>query len=200
MRDPENLEEVCGLSPDFVGYIFYGGSKRYVGKQPDPAIFRIPGGRAKRVGVFVNETLPELKRIVERSCLDMVQLHGGESPEYCRELTEAGIEVIKVLDPFTRSGGTDPSAYPEGIKYFLFDTPGKGFGGTGRKFNWDLLDGFVLPAPFLLSGGIGPGDAPVIKGMKHPMLSGVDVNSRFEISPGLKDVGLLASFINEIRK
>ena len=198
MRDPGNLEEVCGLAPEFVGYIFFSGSKRYVGKDPDPALFSIPAKKAVRVGVFVNESVREVKRMVNAGWLDMVQLHGGESPAYCLDLAKEGIPVMKVLDPSLLPRGLKD--FTEGIDWFLFDTPGEGFGGTGRKFRWELLKSYSGSVPFMLSGGIGPGDAGLALALDLPSLYGVDVNSRFEIAPGLKDIGLLDSFIREIRK
>lgn len=200
LRDPENVEQVCGLEPDFVGYIFFRGSKRFVGKDPDPSIFRMPKKGTGKVGVFVNEKISAVKRIFDSCCLDMVQLHGDESPAYCISLVEAGIPVIKVIDPGSMNSIGNITDYGELVRYFLFDTPGEERGGTGRKFNWDLLDEFSIPFPFLLSGGIGPGDGPGIAGICHDWLFGIDVNSRFEISPGIKDVELLESFIREIRK
>lgn len=200
LRDPENVEQVCGLEPDFVGYIFFRGSKRFVGKDPDPSIFRMPQKGTGKVGVFVNEKISAVKRIFESCHLDLVQLHGDESPAYCISLVEAGIPVIKAIDPGSMNNIGNIADYGELVRYFLFDTPGEERGGTGRKFNWDLLDEFSIPSPFLLSGGIGPGDGPGIAAIGHDWLFGIDVNSRFEISLGIKDVGLLKNFIREIRK
>ena len=200
LRDPENVEQVCGLQPDFVGYIFFGGSRRYVGEDPDPSIFRMAQKGTGKVGVFVNETSSAVKRIFESCHLDLVQLHGDESPAYCSSLVEAGIPVIKAIDPCSIYNNENIADYVQLVRYLLFDTPGEGHGGTGRKFNWDLLDEFSIPVPFLLSGGIGPLDGAGIAGIGHDWLFGIDVNSRFEISPGIKDVELLKSFIREIRK
>jgi phosphoribosylanthranilate isomerase len=196
---PLNVEQVCALEPDFVGYIFYPGSKRYVGEKPDPAIFRIPTKRTGKVGVFVNEEISRLKQIFTLYQLDLAQLHGTESPRYCQNLRDAGISVIKALKPADDPIGGSYEMYKDFVHYFLFDTPGKELGGTGRKFDWDLLNRESISSPFLLSGGIGPGDATAIKEIEHEALIGVDVNSRFELSPGRKDVNLLDRFIKEIR-
>ena len=198
MRDPHNLEQVCDLAPDFIGYIFYKGSKRFVGPSPDPSLFSIPGPEIKRVGVFVNEDLPEVEKAIEQYHLDAVQLHGKEAADYCRKLAREGLELIKVLDP----SGPDPgfSAYKEVVDYFLFDSAGQGKGGTGEKFDWKILEKGPVAGPYFLSGGIGPGDAELIQSMQLPGMMGVDVNSRFEVSPGLKDVTALKEFINHIRK
>ncbi len=200
MREPRNLEQVCALGPDWIGFIFYPDSKRFVGRQPDPALFSIPGNRIRKVGVFVNEDQRVVRTAAEKYRLDMVQLHGGESLTYCRQLQEEGIEVIKTLHAGTPLGEFGSDAVRGAVRYFLFDTPGKEFGGTGRKFNWQLLNRQEASAPFLVGGGIGPADTGNLEVIRHPMWTGVDVNSRFEQLPGRKDTGLLEKFILEIRK
>jgi phosphoribosylanthranilate isomerase len=200
MKDAGNLEEVCILRPDFVGFIFFRSSRRFVGDQPDPVLFAIPDNSIKRVGVFVNEPLMSVKRIVESGWLDMVQLHGNETPDYCKSLVNEGVHVIKALDPEVLGNQDALKAYYGVVHYFLFDTPGKGHGGTGRKFNWDLLEGYSLPVPFLLSGGIGPHDGAAIMNLDQMWFHGVDLNSRFELEPGVKNVKQLGNFIREIRK
>jgi len=198
MRDPQNLEQVCGLAPEFIGYIFYAGSKRFIGKNPDPALFSIPGPGIKKVGVFVNEDPGQVRKCIEFHQLDVVQLHGNEDADYCRSLAPEGVQLIKVLDPF----GSDPDSgvYEGVVDFFLFDSAGPGRGGTGEKFDWNVLEDKPLSAPFLLSGGIGPGDATQLRLIAFPGMMGVDVNSRFEVTPGLKDVKALKAFFNHIRK
>jgi phosphoribosylanthranilate isomerase len=199
LLNPGNIEEVCTLGPDFVGYIFYPGSKRFVGTTPDPVIFRIPQPEIAKVGVFVDEDISRVKQIYSQCQLDLVQLHGNESPQYCRILKDEGIAVIKAFKPDSVQGIRSIENYPDGMRYILFDTPGKELGGTGQKFDWDLLDGLSLPFPFLLSGGIGPEDGESIRKIEHEALFGVDVNSRFELSPGMKDIIPLEKFMKEIR-
>jgi len=199
LLNPGNIEEVCALGPDFVGYIFYPGSKRFVGTKPDPAIFRIPQPEIAKVGVFVDEDISRVKQIYSQCQLDLVQLHGNESPQYCRILKDEGIGVIKAFKPDSVQGIRSIENYPDGMRYILFDTPGSELGGTGQKFDWDLLDGLSLPFPFLLSGGIGPEDGESIRKIEHEALFGVDVNSRFELSPGMKDIIPLEKFMKEIR-
>ncbi len=198
--EPENIEQVCHLGPDFVGYIFYRDSKRYVGDKPDPAIFKIPPQGTRKVGVFVNEKIEEVLRVFEVLTLDLVQLHGDESPGYCHDLKQAGIPVIKAISPLKARQNRMMEEYSPGIRYFLFDTPSQQYGGTGRKFDWSLLENIAMPAPFLLSGGIGPGDEVRIKEIRQDHMFGVDISSRFECDPGVKDVTLLERFIKEIRK
>jgi phosphoribosylanthranilate isomerase len=198
MRDPRNLEQVCALAPEFVGFIFYAPSRRFVGSNPDPALFEIPGAGIKKVGVFVDEELSMVRRVIASYGLQAVQLHGGESPAYCRSLSGEQVEVIKVLDP--RNSRYELERYSGMADLFLFDSAGAGHGGSGLKFDWGLLGNLQPVVPYLLSGGIGPGDAPAIRSLSSEGLKGVDVNSRFERSPGLKDVDLLRHFIREIRK
>jgi len=198
MRDPLNLEQLCALDPDLVGFIFYPRSGRYVGQRPDPALFRIPGPAIKKVGVFVDEELPLVKKAIEQFGLDAVQLHGAESVEYCMQLSMDAVEVIKVLDPRLRDAET--GRYSEVTDYILFDSAGAGSGGSGKKFDWKLLGDLPPQIPFILSGGIGPGDAGSIRSLDLRGLAGVDVNSRFELSPGVKDIELLSKFFKEIRK
>lgn len=198
MTSPRNLEQICALDPDYVGYIFYPASKRYVGERPDPALFQIPGPGIRKVGVFVNEALSFVLGAFESDHLHLVQLHGDETPDYCRRLLKEGVPVIKALD--AEADKYRLEEYREQVQCFLFDTPGKGYGGTGQKFDWELLKNIPSDLPFLLGGGIGPGDAGALLDMDHGGLLGVDLNSRFELAPGIKDVTLLKEFMELIKK
>jgi len=200
MKEPDNLQQVCGLVPDFVGYIFFKASTRYVGEKPDEALFSIPGDTITRVGVFVNEPLLSIRNIGESGWLDVVQLHGSETPEYCKTLVNEGIHVIKAIGPRDLDTIKRLEDYYGVVHYFLFDSAGGGSGGTGEKFDWSLLKKYTLPIPFLLSGGIGPDDAYSIRELDHLLLRGVDVNSKFEEAPGFKNIKALKGFIKEIRK
>ena len=130
MKDPENLEQLCDLSPEFVGFIFYPNSKRFVGRSPDPALFQIPGPAIKKVGVFVNQEISQVRSAVNKFGLDMVQLHGGERADYCRNLAGEGVQVIKAIDPRKRLDAIE--SYSSVVDFFLFDSAGEGRGGTGR--------------------------------------------------------------------
>lgn len=198
MRDTQNLEQVCELAPDFVGFIFYPRSKRFVGSSPDPALFEIPGPEIKKVGVFVNEEVSLVRKAIEVYGLDVVQLHGGESVDYCRNMAGETVKVVKALDPHKQRSGIEK--YRGVVDCFLFDSAGEGYGGTGQKFDWKLLEHLTVPAPYLLSGGIGPGDAVALRTIDLEGLIGIDINSRFELSPGRKDIQRLKEFIIEIRK
>ena len=197
MREAENLEQLCAIGPDYVGYIFYPKSRRFVGLQPDPALFRIPPPGITKVGVFVNEKRERVVQLVEEHHLDMVQLHGSESAAYCGALMELKIPVIKAFNP---PYGADKEAYSGLVHSLLFDSPGPGWGGTGQKFDWSLLMNQAIPVPFFLSGGIGPGDVRAIREIEEKNLHGVDLNSKFEITPGFKDIPMLKGFFNEMRK
>lgn len=199
MRDSSNIAELCELGPDFIGYIFYPGSKRYVGDRPDSEIFKIAGPSIKKVGVFVDEDADQILRKVEKYGLDMVQLHGTESPEYCFRLVENEISVIKAFSPVRTNSPHNIGDYIELVKYILFDTPGDSFGGSGEKFNWELIMDYSIPFPFILSGGIAPEDAEAVKAIQHDWLYAVDVNSRFETSPGIKNIDQVKDFIEKVR-
>lgn len=198
IRDPLNLEQLCVLDPEYVGFIFYPLSKRYVGVEPDPALFDIPIPAIKKVGVFVDEQLSRVKEAIGLYGLEAVQLHGNESVDYCRELSAEAIELIKVLDPLESVEKME--SYLKVVDFFLFDSGGAGTGGTGKKFDWELLEELPHHFPFFLSGGIGPGDSGKILSLELPGFKGVDINSRFELSPGLKDIDSLKEFFKKIRK
>jgi len=198
MCDPLNLEQVCALVPEYVGFIFYPPSNRFVGQHPDPVLFEIPGPGIKKVGVFVDEELSQVRKTIDLFGLDAVQLHGGEKASYCRQLSGKAVEVFKALEPHTPH--LELEKYLEVVDHLLFDSAASGKGGTGQKFDWKLLEDLPLSASFLLSGGIDPRDAGLIRTLDLQGLMGVDVNSRFELSPGLKDIKSLKEFVIEIRK
>ncbi len=195
LRAPENIQAVGELGADMLGFIFYPPSPRYVGK--DGAAFKPSNPGQKKVGVFVNDTTEKMAMAAEAFDLDALQLHGQETPDQCRELRRR-FSVIKAF-PIAEAADFAPTKNYEGAcDFFLFDTKGPSRGGNGFPFDWKVLDAYTGDTPFLLSGGISPGDALKIKAIAHPKLAGVDLNSRFEISPGLKDVGALGAFFNLI--
>lgn len=200
MKEPGNLARVCELGVDFIGYIFFRASARYVGENPDEALFQIPRDRVSRVGVFVDEPLSSVRTKFGEGCLDVAQLHGSESPAYCKSLVNEGIHVIKAIGPEELLTEGSLEEYYGVVHYFLFDAAARGKGGTGKKFDWGLLEKYTLPVPFLLSGGIGPEDGEALRKVDHLMCRGVDVNSRFEDAPGVKNIEKLDRFIAQIRK
>lgn len=209
MREPENIESLLKLPIDMIGFIFYEISPRLVpaslGEWISSNEEMFEG--VKKVGVFVNASTDEILNAVHDFQLDYVQLHGDESPAYCRLLQDVWTvtsmrhaKIIKVFsigeEKFDFAITNDYAAYSE---YFLFDTKGKNYGGTGEKFSWQRLDDYQGDTPFLLSGGIGPEDVEAISELTHPRLAGIDVNSRFELAPANKDIDLLNRFITKLK-
>ena len=192
MRDADNIREVEALGIDMMGFIFWPKSSRYVSERPN----YMPT-KCKRVGVFVDEDIEQVKRTADEYQLDMIQLHGHERPDYIRQLS--GRKVIKAFNIATSADLEATKPYEGIVDYFLFDTKGKSVGGNGAKFDWTVLADYVGETPFLLSGGIGPDDAARIRSFHHSQLAGIDLNSRFEITPGLKDINKLKEFIKAIQ-
>ena len=199
MKDARNLEAICGLGPDLVGFIFVEQSPRFVGRNPDPALFQIPGESIKRLGVFVDASEKYIWKQLEQDRIDGLQLHGSESPEFCSKFRQEGIRVIKALPSASLQNARELLKWKDAADYLLFDSPSLGQGGSGQKFDWTLLEQVRFPLPFFLSGGIGPGDAAGIIKLQHTQLYAADVNSGFETEPGLKDVEKLKHFIKELR-
>lgn len=203
MREAENIRQVEALAPDWMGFIFWKKSKRNVSKIPS----YLPTA-CKRVGVFVDESPDTIRRIAQGYALDLIQLHGQEPPEGLRHLrslcsvycgTTAVPRLIKAFNIATAEDLEKTKPYEGLADYFLFDTKGKMVGGNGQQFDWTLLQHYHGSTPFLLSGGIGPDDARRVKSFHHPQCIGIDLNSRFETEPGLKDTELLSAFIKQIR-
>jgi phosphoribosylanthranilate isomerase len=199
MRDPENSSGVVGSLPDYLGFIFYPKSKRFVGFEPLREVLAVVPESVKKVGVFVDETPEKVLEIVQNWNLNVVQLHGQEAPEYCRQINNFGITVFKAFSVDEQFDFNALVAYSGVCDYFLFDTKGQLPGGTGQKFNWHLLENYYAEIPFFLSGGIGLEDIDAIRKFSHPKLFGLDINSGFEISPALKDVEKVQKFIAEIK-
>ena len=191
MRDAENIRKVEAQGIDLMGFIFWPKSSRYVSERPA----YLPTN-CKRVGVFVDEDIETVKRITEDYALDFIQLHGHESRAYCAQLK--GLKLIKAFNIATTEEFKQTEPYTGIVDYFLFDTKGKSVGGNGEKFDWSVLSAYDGETPFLLSGGIGPDDAGRVKTFRHPKCLGIDLNSRFEQAPGLKDINKLKDFLNAL--
>jgi phosphoribosylanthranilate isomerase len=199
MTDPENVQEVCKYRPDYMGFIFYHRSVRYVGSKPDPELFlAVPRG-VRKTAVFVNEHYEKMIELTGKYGIEVLQLHGMESPETCRALRIHGKTVIKVFPGDQLENERLLSDYSGAADYFLFDTPVKSHGGSGRKFDWSALNRLSSDVSFFLSGGITRSDTELIKDIELPSFYAVDINSRFETEPGIKDPELVGDFINEIR-
>jgi len=185
MKYPENILEVSESLPDFMGFIFWKQSARYFhGEIP-----KLPKS-IKNVGVFVNEDFEKVISTIEKHQLDVVQLHGNESVDYCRELKEQHVEIIKVFSVADNFDFDKLIEFEPFIDYFLFDTKGKLPGGNGIAFDWKILKNYKSEIPLFLSGGIGIEDIENIRSLNLPIF-GIDVNSRFETQPGLKNIDLI---------
>ena len=198
MREAENIREVEALGIDMMGFIFWPKSSRYVSQRPD----YLPT-KCKRVGVFVDEDPEQVKRLAAEYRLDYIQLHGHETPEVISYLRTPALPHPRILKAFNISTAEDliqTQPYEGLVDGFLFDAKGKSVGGNGEKFNWNVLDAYQGNTPFLLSGGIGPDDVERVHAFHHPMCIGIDLNSRFELSPGLKDIAKLKEFIYNLKE
>lgn len=197
----KQLKQLDGLEVDFAGLNFYKQSSRFVGTKIDENDIRDADLDVKKVGVFVNAELGEIMETVERYGLDLVQLHGDESPYLCEEISSE-IEVIKTF----HIGKSDKSIdymlkdYDEACDYYLFDTASKGQAGSpAEKFDWKKISESKIEKPFFLSGGIRPEDAAIIKKLKHPDFYGVNLNAGFEKEPGVKDMVLILKFMHDMK-
>jgi phosphoribosylanthranilate isomerase len=199
MCDPLNVKEIGDAKPDFMGFIFYPGSPRYVGEEPEMSIFHNVSPGIKRIGVFLNEKNHEILDLSIRTGLDMIQLHGTESPVTCLQLRSSGLTIIKAFNIADDFSFEALIQYMPVCDYFLFDSKSEKSGGSGRKFRWEKLDDYSLDKPFFLSGGIGLEDAGVIKSIENRGFFAVDLNSRFETAPGIKDAARIKTFIKAIK-
>ena len=222
MRDGGNISEAIEAGADWIGMIFWPKSPRYVqmvpsltGTLPDSANeSNVPQGvneasgakKAKRVGVFVNDSAQNIITRVVNFKLDIVQLHGDENPTFIRNVRSTivggicpDIKFIKAISVESANDFGKCAEYEGVVDYFLFDTKCAGRGGSGQHFDWKLLNGYHGGTPFLLSGGIGVDDADTLKSLNLPMMAGVDINSRFETEPGVKDINKVKTFINKLR-
>ena len=194
MRDAENIRKVEALGINMMGFIFYPKSSRYVSNRPA----YLPQ-KCKRVGVFVDATIEDIRLHIVDYSLDIIQLHGHESTDFIRSLRSLcgdSIAIIKAFNIATKEDLEKAVPYTGLVDYFLFDTKGPSAGGSGEKFDWSVLEAYNGDTPFLLSGGIGPDDAERILDYHHSKCIGIDLNSRFEIEPGIKDIVKLKTFLN----
>lgn len=200
MKHPDNIEDLAALPIDFVGFIFYQKSPRYVEGLDIKALKKV-SEEINRVGVFVNETQEEVLCLIDKHKLTHVQLHGQESPEYCESLQclSKDILIIKAFNVSESSDFENTEKYKSVCDYYLFDTKTSKYGGSGVKFDWNILDAYAGKVPFFLSGGITSDDVAEIKELSHPLLYALDLNSKFEIEPGLKDINKLKNFISHFK-
>lgn len=194
MKYPENMQALAAIPVDMMGMIFYEKSLRYAGNPDAEEINALPPSILK-VGVFVDASIAYIADKTERYQLRMVQLHGHESPVFCKELKKQGILIIKAFPVEEPDDLKKCLFYDNCCDYYLFDTRTPQYGGSGKKFDWKILSAYQGEKPFFLSGGIAPEDAKAIGQLNYPPLFAVDLNSRFEQSPGLKDIDKIKLFL-----
>ena len=180
-------------SIDLIGFIFFENSPRYYNTKPTSVFNK------KKVGVFVNESEEFINKTAENHQLEFIQLHGSERPETCERLRK-NFKVLKAVGIHSKADFLELTGYENSVDYFLFDTKTIKHGGSGEKFNWDLLNEYSLNTPFFLSGGISIEDVQIIKDLKHPKIYGVDINSKFEMAPGIKNIEKINAFIKHLKQ
>jgi phosphoribosylanthranilate isomerase len=200
MNEVGNLEAISAFKPDYFGFIFYEKSPRNFSLEQLPDLKNI-----KTVGVFVNAEIDIILNNQLKYNLNAIQLHGNETVEYILELKKSlkdDVQIFKALSVSEVKDFSDIKNYECHVDLFILDTKTPLKGGSGKKFDWDLLEHYKLCKPFLLSGGVGPKDSEEIFKAKfqHKNMIGIDINSKFEVEPGLKDVDQLSSFITNIKK
>ncbi|MDE5573922.1 MAG: phosphoribosylanthranilate isomerase [Muribaculaceae bacterium] len=198
MRYPENIKEITPLTPMMMGFIFYPESPRDATGIDESVVKNLPS-YIRPVAVTVNRTFDEIIDLCDRYGFKIVQLHGDETPGLCQRLKDAGLIVFKAVSVGDSVDKSLLESYQKSVDLFLFDTKSDKRGGSGQKFSWDLLENYDLDVPYLLSGGISPDDAEAVVGAMRPGMAGIDINSRFEDSPGHKDLGKLIKFIVKLR-
>jgi phosphoribosylanthranilate isomerase len=206
MREPDNISQLVELKPDYIGFIFYPHSKRFAGNLGKKLIASI-SSPVKKTGVFVNASMDEMADEVIQYELDAVQLHGNESAEFCRSFrkflhnmqTERHIEIIKAFGISEEFDFGVLADYEDFVDYFLFDTKTPDHGGSGKAFDWGILKNYHGKKSYFLSGGLSPENLTGIKELKDGRLYGVDLNSKFEIEPGLKDIDMLRGVFEAIK-
>jgi len=216
MREPENIRAVSALGVDMIGLIFYKQSKRYVSQintyagiipdRVDDEMRKDDASAVKRVGVFVDEMMQNVVTRAYNFQLDYIQLHGEEEVTYIDNLRKTldpdicpGVKIIKAISITSAEDLKKAEQYEGHVDMLLFDTKCETVGGSGRQFDWSILEAYNGTLPFLLSGGIGPDDAESVKAFKHEKCVGVDLNSKFETEPALKDVEKLKGFIETLK-
>ena len=202
MTNPANIDAVLSkVTPEYLGFIFFEKSPRYLLQNTAPDLKRyISNLRQKKVGVFVDASLEAMQARIADFALNAIQLCGDCSPSIGQKLMASGVEVLKVVSVGTELPQSLVASWQESCSYFLLDTKTPLFGGSGHKFDWSLLDSYPSSKPFFLSGGISQEDAPKIRSIQHPKLHGIDINSRFEDVPGIKNPHHIHEFFQQLQK
>ena len=186
MREPDNIEALITLAPDYMGFICYEPSPRYIDALPVAVTQALPAA-IQKTGVFVNETAEVITGLITKYDFAAIQLHGNESPEFCA-LFKDKVIVLKAFGVDEQFDFELLKPYVNHVDFFLFDTKTDKHGGSGKTFDWRVLDKYSLNMPFFLSGGISLDNLSEIAKIEHPHLYGVDLNSRFETAPGVKNI------------
>lgn len=194
MKEPENIRQLSSLNPDYMGFIFYPNSKRFTAELDTDILTNLPIS-IKKTGVFVNEELFVIADKIKKYQLDAVQLHGDETPEICRELSENEVEIIKAFGIDDNFNFSNLEPYLNVVDYFLFDTKTTAHGGSGKSFNWQLLKNYIYQKPYFLSGGLSLENLDQVMNFKDNRFYAVDLNSCFELEPGIKNIQKLKEAI-----
>ncbi len=198
MKYPDNARAVAALMPDYMGFIFYKPSKRYCAETLSPEFVQSLPASIIKTGVFVDESLEEVLRICTAYKLNAVQLHGHETPDFCLACKKAGLEVINVFHVGETMDWSILEPYKKVADYFLFDTKTPEYGGSGNRFNWEILKEYDNEIPLFLSGGIDESIFTELDMLKTVHIYALDINSRFELEPGLKDVERIKKFMSSL--
>ncbi|MES2447230.1 MAG: phosphoribosylanthranilate isomerase [Bacteroidota bacterium] len=199
MRQASNIASVAELHPDYLGFIFYQKSPRFITEVSAELIKYVPT-TIKTTGVFVNEDVQIVKQYIIKYNLKAVQLHGNEDASYCEKLKSAGVEIIKAFGVDADFDFNRLSVYLNVVDYFLFDTQTPAHGGSGKVFDWKLLENYKFDKSYFLSGGIDLVHTAMIKEIIDPRLYAIDINSKFELEPGLKDIEKLKEFFRHFER
>jgi phosphoribosylanthranilate isomerase len=195
LKNPQNIKEIAELEPAMMGFVFHKGSPRDVSS--DQFNYEIPS-QIEKVGVFVDSDLLYVESVIKRFQLNAIQLYHEDLKPFQR--LRAKVKLVKAISIGSRSDIYKTRAYLQDCDLFLFDAKGENAGGNGIKFNWEILETYSGGTPFFLSGGIAPEDASLIKEFKHKNLIGIDINSKFELSRGIKNTELVKQFKNELHE
>jgi phosphoribosylanthranilate isomerase len=186
LKDPDNIKAVAKLSPDYMGFIFYKPTPRFAADLPASELELLPGA-INRTGVFVNEDADIVNSLISKYNFNTIQLHGNESADFSNSFRDK-VTVIKAVGLHTDFDFEHLNGYDNKVDFFLFDTKTELHGGSGKTFDWGILDNYKLNIPFFLSGGLSLDNLQEIRNIDHPQFYGVDLNSKFETSPGIKDM------------
>ncbi|BAU54189.1 phosphoribosylanthranilate isomerase [Mucilaginibacter gotjawali] len=198
LKVPGNIKAVAALNPDYAGFIFYGPSPRFINGLTLDALSQVPS-YINKTAVFVNESKEKVSELIDQYHFDAIQLHGDETPDFAGYF-KGKVTVLKAFGVNEDFDFSRLDEFKNSVDFFLFDTKTPMHGGSGKTFNWNILDGYKLEIPFFLSGGLSLENIEEVKNICHPQFYGVDLNSKFEIEPGIKDISKLAKAFDIIKQ